>query len=94
MTNNPTPEQMMKERAMDVDEIVRGLSEGQKRALVGLSDQFSKPPIGTAYWAGTLLYGEKLTKFRYANPPENKRLYCLTETGLAVRARLLEQGHG
>jgi len=79
---------------MDVDELVRGLNEGQKRALIGLSDQFSKPPRGTAYWAGSLLYGERLTKFRYADALAGQRLYCLTETGLAVRARLLEQDHG
>jgi len=77
-----------------VAEIAGKLTEAQRRCVMVLDAEFKMPPRGHAYWASTMLYGTpKLTRFRYTGVHLNKREYCLTHEGLAVRQHLQEQSN-
>lgn len=84
MTNNPTPEQMAKDRAMDVDEIDRimaGLRPSQAEMLSG----------GPCVWR-EVSRGQVRRHLRQKGLLDGAGGH--TSLGLAVRARLLEQDHG
>jgi len=67
-------------------EIARTLTEAQLRCLKVLGDEFKAPPRGHAYWAASMSYGHRLTRWRYADTRlGNKRLYALTQIGQAVK---------
>jgi hypothetical protein len=69
----------------DPSRIAKSLSDAQRRCVMVLGPEFKTPPRGHAYWASTMLYGDKLTRFRYVGSRLNKREYCLTTPGLAVK---------
>lgn len=77
---------------MDVDEIVRGLTKGQCKVLIQAQagkDGEVRVPV--------LLGNLNLVTgwpYKFIDPDPRSPFARLTETGLAVRARLLEQDHG
>ena len=72
---------------MDVDEIVRGLSEAQRRAM-------STDNRGKAYVHAWNTQSFDALERRGLADREYGNTGHLTPLGLAVRARLLEQDHG
>ena len=83
---------------MDLDEVIAGMSEAQKRALIALTETMEVPRCiavsSNAYkslndaWGGILVLSDwRLNTER--SGPSHRKAYRLTTKGFAVRARLL-----